>query len=298
MLPPDPNTNTYPPDFANSSDNVPSARSFAAGLSQRASSGQPAFYIHTSGTGILTFADARAHRFGAAPSPTAPTYDDWDGIAVVTSLPDDAWHRNVDKIVLAAAAPEGGVKTAIVAPPTISGRGRGPGNQRSIQWYEMARVALERGGAFCVGEGRNEWNWVHVRDLSRVYLSLMEDAMDRVAGKEGGKATWGKEGYYFAETELYVWGDVARLIGKTGKDLDVLKSEEVDGLNQEEAEKLMEGGSLQWGFNSKSKSVRAKKLFGWEPKVKDIKGLIHEIVKEEALALGLLKTHAQEAAGA
>jgi nucleoside-diphosphate-sugar epimerase len=162
----------------------------------------------------------------------------------------------------------------------------------------MARAALERGGAFYVGDGRSEWNWVHVRDLSRVYLSLMEDAMDRVAGKEGGKATWGKEGYYFVETGLYVWGEVARLIGKAGKELGVLKSDEGDGVSQEEAEKLMEGGSLQWGFNSKSKSIRAKKLFGWEPKEKDIKGLIHEIVKEEALGLGLLKTHAQEAAGA
>jgi nucleoside-diphosphate-sugar epimerase len=212
----------------------------------------------------------------------------------VTSLPDDAWHRNVDKIVL--AAPEG-IKTAIVAPPAISGKGRGPGNQRSIQWYGLAKASLERGKAFYVGEGKNLWNWVHVHDLSRLYLILMENAMEGVAGHQGEKATWGKEGYYFAETGLFVWGDVAKLIGKAGKELGVFKSEEADGLDKEEVEKWFKGGALQSGLNSKSKAIRANKLFGWEPKEKDMDGLIYEIVKGEALDLGLLKTHAQEAAG-
>jgi nucleoside-diphosphate-sugar epimerase len=163
--------------------------------------GKPAFFIHTSGTGILTWEDVRAERWGKKAD--TPVYDDWEGVSTVTSLPDDAWHRLVDKIVLDAAFK--GVKTAIVAPPTISGPGRGPGNQKSVQWYGMAKSILQSGKGFHVGEGGNEWTYIDVHDLSEVYLSLMEAAMESVSGIGDGKATWGKEGYYFAEAGDYRW---------------------------------------------------------------------------------------------
>ena len=51
-------------------------------------------------------------------------YDDWDGIDELITLPDGAAHRHVDKIVLAASkANPDKIKTAIVCPPTIYGRG-------------------------------------------------------------------------------------------------------------------------------------------------------------------------------
>jgi len=59
-------------------------------------------------------------------------YDDWDGIDELTSLPDSAAHRNVDKIFLEAGSDDSGpVRTAIVCPTTIYGVGRGAGNTRS-----------------------------------------------------------------------------------------------------------------------------------------------------------------------
>jgi hypothetical protein len=49
-------------------------------------------------------------------------YDDWDGVGELTHLPDHAFHRNVDQIVLDAGAKYAGVvKTALVCPPTIYG---------------------------------------------------------------------------------------------------------------------------------------------------------------------------------
>ena len=67
-------------------------------------------------------------------------FDDWDGVKDVTSLPDAAPHRNVDKIVLAAGTEQGArIKTAIVCPPMIYGPGPGPDNQRSVQAYELAK---------------------------------------------------------------------------------------------------------------------------------------------------------------
>lgn len=121
------------PDWANC-DHVPSATAIAAGLS---SSSTPTFLIHTSGTGILCYADQARQTYGTS---STKIYNDWDDISEVTSLPDKAWHRNVDKIILAANGSN--VKTAIVCPPTIYGPGRGPGNTYSDQWYLVGSTSF------------------------------------------------------------------------------------------------------------------------------------------------------------
>jgi hypothetical protein len=36
-------------------------------------------------------------------------YNDWSGVEELTNLPDDAWHRNVDKLVLELAAKQGDI---------------------------------------------------------------------------------------------------------------------------------------------------------------------------------------------
>lgn len=108
--------------------------------------------IHTSGTGILTWQDLERKTFGEA---AKKVYDDWDGVHELTALPDFAPHRSVDKIVLAAGREDSSpVRTAIVCPPTIYGKGRGPGNQRSIQMPELAKCILQEKKGFQVGAGK------------------------------------------------------------------------------------------------------------------------------------------------
>merc|ERR1712093_570892 len=100
--------------------------------------------------------------YGEAPS--QQPYDDLDRVSDLTSLPDSAFHRDVDKIVLGASSHI--VKTAVICPPTIYGAGRGPGNQRSR----------------------------HVYDLSDLFVLLTEAA---VANKPDlDDKLWGKEGYF------------------------------------------------------------------------------------------------------
>jgi nucleoside-diphosphate-sugar epimerase len=239
----------------------------------------------------------RAGRFGAAAPPDEDvTYDDWEGIGAVTSLPNDAWHRLVDKIVLAAGE-SGEVLTAIVCPPTISGAGRGPGNRKSVQWNKMAKCVLQRGKGFHVGEGNNWWTWVHVQDLSDLFVTLIDAALDKIAGGSGGKATWGKEGYYFAETGPFCWGSIAKMFAKEGKSKGLLKTDEVDSVGKDQADLMIANGAAYWGLNSKCKAIRARKLLGWEPKKTDLNAVVSEIVEVEALALGMIKTNAQVAGG-
>lgn len=81
----------------------------------------PGYLLHTGGTGILTFWDSRDD-FKGLGTHSDRQYNDGAGVGDLTSLPDDAFHRNVDKIVLEAGQKHGDVlKTCIICPPTIYG---------------------------------------------------------------------------------------------------------------------------------------------------------------------------------
>lgn len=175
-------------NFADS-DHPPSAEAIVRGAMQHKDT--PVFVIHTSGTGILTWKTVETGTFGQLEE---KVYNDWEGIEEVTSLPDSAAHRNVDKVFLEAEENGNGlVKTAIVCPPSIYGVGRGPGNKRSQQLYNLSNIILSAGEGKRVGEGKSRQTHVHVKDLSQLYVLLVEAA---AAG--GGAATWGKQGYYFS----------------------------------------------------------------------------------------------------
>ncbi|KAF2637808.1 NAD(P)-binding protein [Massarina eburnea CBS 473.64] len=270
------------------SDHVAGANAIVAGLAQKQT---PGYLIHTSGTGILGGADWDNKTFGTL---SEKVYDDWDGLGEVTSFPDHWSHRDIDKIVLAASSKNpGNVFTAIVTPPTIYGPGRGPDNQRSHQVPELTKNTLSRGKGFHVGDGKNVWHEVHVQDLSNVYLALVTAA--RQPG--GGKATWNDEGYYFAESGEFVWGDISKAIAKAAADRKLIASTELDSVSAEEADKFTRKGSYIWGTNSRGKAIRARKLLGWEPKQKSLVDTIEDLVVREAKALGLAKTHQEVASG-
>ena len=274
-------------DFANA-DHEDAAKALIKGLAGR-SQEHPGYLIHTSGTSILMYADLERKIFGEA---SAKIYDDWEGIEQVTSLPDFAPHRKVDKVVLAAGMEnESKIKTAIVCPPTIYGKGRGPGNQRGHQVYELSRVTLEKKSGIQVGPGRTYWTSVHIYDLSDCYVTLVEAAV-----KQGGKATWGKEGYYFTENGDIIWGEISQVVATTAHKQGLLPSDEVVTVSNEEANRLSPWGALLWGGNSRARAIRARKLLGWSPKEKSLIDEIPEIVASEAKKLGLVQGHAAQVA--
>lgn len=222
------------------------------------------------------------------------TYNDWDGIGEMISLPDSYLHRDVDKIILEAAEKNPGkIFTAIVCPPTIYGPGRGPDNTRSIQAYDMAKATLKRGKGFQVEGGKNIWTQVHVQDLSEVFLALITSAMQ----PSGGKATWNSEGYYFAENGEFVWGEISKAIAKIAADKKLIETAELDTVSGEEANNLRPFGAYLWGTNSRCKAIRANRLLGWTPKKESLFDLLPSIVEDEAKSLGIVKSHAEKASG-
>ena len=275
---------TDQPDFANC-DHEASAEAIARGLQSRT---EPSYWIHTSGTLILGWETMDKGCFG---DELPKVFNDWDGVNELVSQPDHAAHRVVDKIVLTAASDL--VHIAIVCPPTIYGPGRGPDNQRSHQAYEGAKAILQRKKGFVPGKGQNIWNYIHVQDLSDLFLLLGE-----AAANGGGKATWGeKEGYYLAENGSFVWGEVLTGLTRDAQKKGLIDSAEVEGLSNSDLDELSPYGHLVWGTNSRGESIRGKKLLGWKPYRPSLMEELPVVVDGEAKRLGLVQGHAARAAG-
>ena len=237
----------------------------------------------------MTVADLDRNTFGQASS---KVFDDWEGIREVTALPDHAPHRNIDKIILELGMTNSStVRTAIVCPPCIYGNGRGPGNKRSIQIPDLIKTILEKKVGIQVGDGKTRWNNVHVHDLSDCYLKLIEAAVD-----DGGKATWGKDGYYFTENGEHIWGNTCKAVACAAHKQGFIPTNEVVAISADDVNQLRPHGALLWGSNSRGRALRARNLLGWSPKGKAIDDETPEAVSIESKALGLVQGHASKVA--
>ncbi|THX74661.1 hypothetical protein D6D04_07816 [Aureobasidium pullulans] len=169
-------------------------------------------------------------------------------------------HRNVDEIVLDLANAESErIKTAIVCPAVIYGTGRGPVKTSSLAIPFIAADVLNRGTGIAP-EGEWVWGNVHVEDLSRLTLSLIEIAA--TTNTASNTALWGKDAYYFVEAGESDWADIIRQVVREAHEAGLVQSEEVKYLNKANA--VEQGGPVC------------------------IEGTIREAVAAEASKLGML----------
>lgn len=270
--------------FANC-DHEASAKAIIDGINR--SQKPEVFYIHTSGSGILTAETFDKEAWGEE---MTQTYNDWDGVKELWELPDHALHRKVDKIVQGGWSDK--LKVAVICPPTIYGLGRGPGNNRSIQLPSATKAALKHKKGWIIGKGKNVWNQVHVQDLSELYLLVAE-----AAANGGAPATWNDQGYYFAESGgEFVWGDVLRAVAKDAHSKDLLPSAEVESVDAEQVQDFFPFGQYFVGTTSRGKAIRAKNLLGWKATQPSIYEDIPRVVDSEARSLGLTEGHAAKVA--
>ncbi|KAF1984189.1 NAD(P)-binding protein [Aulographum hederae CBS 113979] len=242
------------------SDHEPSIKAIIAGLAQRK---EKSFLIHLSGTGIVS--DFRDPKYLGELNPKV--WSDVDDLEAITSLPDDAPHRITDKIVLAAAAEHGDkIKTAIMCPPDIYGAGRGPGKKQSVYLPVYLMEIKQTRAPFFTGSGGNTRSWVHISDLMNLYMKVVE-----AAAEGGGKAHWGKEGYYFASTQEVSQIDVARVAGKILMEDGLPINPEPKCLSLEEIAKKVshvpfpDVATYLFASSSRTKADRATKLFNYAP---------------------------------
>lgn len=181
-------------------------------------------------------------------------------------------------------ASPGACLTAIVAPPTIYGVGRGPGKTHSQQLPNIARFILQHGFAPVVGPpGETRWDNTHIQDVSQLFLLLVETAAAVLRGeKEVGAEVFGMRAYYFCDNgKPHLWREVAVKLAQEAVRLGYIKEVVVKMVKEEDVP------DPSWGMNSSGKANRAKKYLGWEPKGPPLEGEWEAIVKEAAEALGV-----------
>jgi nucleoside-diphosphate-sugar epimerase len=139
------------------------------------------------------------------------------------------------------------LRTAVIAPSLIYGRGRGL-NPHSIQVPWLIALAKKEGVAKHIGSGENRWSNVHIDDLVRLYLAAAEAAP---AGA-----------FYFAEngenSMREVCEAVSRMLGFGGRTQSMTVEEAATEWGDGPANDTM-------GSNSRVRAKRARAELGWRP---------------------------------
>ncbi len=200
-------------------------------------------FIHTSGSSIVgTRAGGDLRE------------DVFDEDTPFTPSPARVGRVTLDNDIRAAAA--NGVRSIIIAPSLIYGRGRGL-NPHSMQVPWLIALAKKHGVAKHIGSGENRWSNVHIDDLVTLYALALEKAP---AGA-----------FYFAENGENSMRDVSeavsRMLGFGGRTQAMTVEEAAAEWGEGAAKDTM-------GSNSRVRAKRAREELGWQPHARS---LIEEI---------------------
>ncbi|KAB2107078.1 hypothetical protein AG0111_0g5242 [Alternaria gaisen] len=149
-------------------------------------------------------------------------------------------HMNVDRVILNTASENPSIRTAIVAPPLIYGvsANKNAARERSAARQVVIDI-LKHGKGFFINEGK--------------------------APQGGEKATWGSESYCFAENGDVCFEELAKEISRIAWEKGQLSTDEIESLTTSEGNKLFPFTTTMTLRNSRSKAVRARELFNWNP---------------------------------
>ncbi|SCV33508.1 related to nucleoside-diphosphate-sugar epimerase [Fusarium fujikuroi] len=237
------------------------------------------YLIQISGASLLPVKDLSSPSFKPG-EPSSEVWDDLDGVSSILDLIRSHDSRVVDNYILKIAKETPSVKTALVLPPIIYGKGQGPVKQRSVQIPALSKVAIERGHAVRAGRGLAAWTNVHVADLARLFTILTEKGAD---GSED-ENVWGEKGIYLPGVGELTWADISDRVAKAAKDQGLIDTLDVEELYKPEVDTALPAGSVFFGSNARSKPRRATEVLGWEPKETGLDQEIPRAVAEEAEA--------------
>lgn len=141
---------------------------------------------------------------------------------------EEAYGQRTTDVAVVKTGERTGVKTYIMMPPTIYGRGTGFFNQGSMQIPSVIRAAVKSGVPAYVGDGTARLGHVHVTDLALLYELVFGKVL---AGEE---IPSGRRGIYFSNTGSHNWRDIAGHVGRAGVALGALKAAEPRSVSLDE----------------------------------------------------------------
>jgi nucleoside-diphosphate-sugar epimerase len=250
---------------AANSDHTPSVKSIIMGLSKGKKGGH---YIHLSGAaGVVEFTDPPGDH------PTSKIWDDVSDVREITTFDHAHVHADTEQTVVRLGV-DANVPTAVILPATIYGEGEGPIKRTSMQIPWLVDAAKKMAQVFVVGDGRSIWSGVHVKDLADGLMVLLEEAVSK---NEEGKASWGKEGFYYVEGQEFSWGELSRELGTVMFEKGLVKTPETKKIGADEAGQLHPYGPLLWGSNCRIRGTRLRGL-GWSPRQPTVMESVRDFV--------------------
>lgn len=256
-------------------DHLGCAQAIISGLKKRT---QPSFLIHLSGTGLIADTKALFPEQTWEGKPNSRIWNDISDVEEIYNLPATAPHHYIDTLFQDLGAQTAGrIKTAIICPPDIYGQplARTLTSRDTFFVPNYVQFVLQSGGrGFYLGKGENWRSVTHIADVVDLFMLLVRDSL--VVGDGGeGKATWGKEGFYFGVVDEVQWKDVAKKVQEIlvrrgyvtsavdGQDgVESCGEERFRGLSPEMEKWWPDIWLYMWGSNSRAESARAKAL-GW-----------------------------------
>ncbi|KAF2162049.1 hypothetical protein M409DRAFT_58506 [Zasmidium cellare ATCC 36951] len=259
------------------SDHIPSMKSLIAGLAATSQPSAPKYLIHLSGTGIV--ADFLDPTYLGRENPK--TWSDISDLEAITSLPETAMHRPVDKLIQDASRAYGDrLKTAIVCPADIYGEGKGPGRKASVYFPNFVQQVKNLGVApFYAENGGNAHGWVHLDDLMELYVKLVEAAVS-----SGRTADWGVEGYYFVTAAVHTQLEIATSTAKVLHKHNLIAGSEPQQVPLGTIKTTLAApgrphrGTYFFASNARTRAERATKALGWKSQAPDLMDVLEEEV--------------------
>ncbi|QSZ33407.1 hypothetical protein DSL72_004975 [Monilinia vaccinii-corymbosi] len=250
-----------------------------------------AYYIHTSG----------AAKIWDSPDGSQTGSKMWDDVADIQELnssPSTAIHATSDNLVSAAST---NTNVAILSPTIIYGLSPSPLHPTPLTLPIALRSITKTNSGFTISSGTNIQGHIHVLDVARIYLLLIDDALQNPASSDPSK--WGPVAYYFATSEdlssreymtclvSHLSTHPSNLIRVTGiKELQFSEAIEVIG----------KSNATFFGVNMRARSTRAKEVLGWSPREKRVGEVLGEVLdfyfraKGETVGEEVLETNFQK----
>ena len=247
-------------------------KSLNAIISRMLSRSTPRYLLHLSGTGIVS--DWANEEYLGKLNPKV--WSDISSLAEIQDLPDNALHRNTERILHETVRLHADkINIAIMCSPDIYGKGKGPGKTHSALIPTYVKQIKHVGGqVFYYGEGTNTRSWVHVDDLTRVYLKVIEAAVSGNAAEY-----FNENGYHFAATQEHSQLDVATVLGIIMHEQSAIADPKPSPISLEQLEQLNallkapgyeKLARYMFASNSRTKAERAERLYGYKAEAPEL----------------------------
>ncbi|KAK6063656.1 nucleoside-diphosphate-sugar epimerase [Seiridium cupressi] len=276
----------------NTSPDVTHDKGIKAILGGLKSHGEPKrYYIHTSGASLIWDEPTG--------SKDARWWDDISDAQEIAALKGEVYtHAVTDSIVRDAAAH---VNVAIVSPGFVGGLSPSIEHPCPITTPALFLTSRAFKSGFQIAQGENTHAWIHVHDLARMFLILVDNAIAGLSGKESGSPPfelWGPEAYYFGTSEDVSFGKFIKSLIPVLKQHGVIESTDISSVSVTEAARASIGGpdynpdapppaldswamhiAIMYGINMRIRASKMEKL-NWKPEKGSIIDTFPEIVTE------------------